>query len=293
LFYVSRVEARGDYATGCISPTVRESAPGSAEGPNPILTVNSIVITRSDNQPDTCGSLSPKVDNDTAVPYVYNVNFTYQNNDGINVTLPLVLAFGFAYVDVDANLQVPVTVNLKPNFNFNPSASFNFNATLNIGNGDVHFGPPAPPPVTPPSPPKPPKYDPDPVAPPPGLSPQPPSPPPDIPDPPAPPPEKKPYAKVIIGAIVTVTSGDSSRQTSKLAQGDNPDIRFPDIALVSFRIRSKNGGGWTEDIRIKNDRQFVPCPWGGGAVDVRGTARNPASITVTPIYGAPDPRFID
>lgn len=250
-------------------------------------------ISRVDGLPDDCGTLPPAPDPEDNVPYTFDIDLTYQDNDGIDVTIPLVFAFGFAYLDTDFNLKIPVSINLNPNFNFNPTLNFNFNADIDVGNNTINYGPPRPPNTPPPGAPKPPKYQPPPSNLPPGADVEPPPPPPDIPDPDEDEDEDEPYPRVIVGAIVTMQNGSAVETASELGQNDNPNIRFPDVGLVSFQIRSRYGAGWTEDIRVKNDRQFIPCPWGGGAVSVKGTPRAPATMTVTPVYGAPEERFID
>lgn len=243
--------------------------------------------------PDNCGDPPPDP-SDPNGPWRTGDTVINWSDDDVNFTLPVGFAIGFFYLDADLNLNVPVTFNVNPRFSFDPDFNFNFDATFNFGTGDWVISPPYPPSGKPPRLPSPPRYTPPPAEAPPGLDIDPPPAPPNVPDPP---PEsddeRQEYDKVIVGAIVTVNNVTSVKTAGSLNQQDNPDVYYPDLGLLSFRIRSGRGGGWTEDIRIKNARQFVTCPWPGGAVDVRATPRDGANLTVTPVYGYPDPRVID
>lgn len=94
--------------------------------------------------------------------------------------------------------------------------------------------------------------------------------------------------RVILGAIVTVTSLPQDRSQTQIFQGPNPDIFIPRLGYVSFYVAVEGGTAWTGEIPIKNVRQFVPCPYLGGAVDVRGTAEPGYTIEVKPVF-APTP----
>lgn len=283
---------------------------GEPQPPSPVLVwvqlrrsifpdnrLNAFVVTPTistiDGSPDNCGDPPPEP-SDPDGPWRTGDTVINWTNNNVNFTLPVGFAIGLFYLDADLNLNVPVTFNVNPSFSFDPSFNFNFDATFNFGTGDWNVGPPYPPGSRPPRLPSPPRFgDPDP-APPPGLNPAPPPAPPDVPDPPPEPPEERTqYDKVIVGAIATVSNPQAIRTAGSLNQNLNPDVYIPDMGLISFRIQTRNGGGWTEDIRIKNVRQFIPCPWPGGAIDVRGTPREGGNLTVTPVYGYPDPRVVD
>lgn len=251
------------------------------------VVINSITITRLDGLPDDCGNPLPDTPDYAREDYSFDTDIVYTNNDGVDITIPVGVAVGLAYIDADLNLNIPVDFTFSPNFNFDPTFKFDIPVTFNFNTGDFNIGPPKgvgePPPTLPP----PPDFDFD-------FDfdlPAPPPKPPDIPDPP-PVDDDKPLQPVILGAMVTTTSIQSGSKVSIIGQSFNPDVHVPDLGLVSFEIRSRAGStAWTEDIRVKSTRAFIPCPWGGGAVRVAGTPRPGVTFTVTPVYGQPDPRF--
>lgn len=221
--------------------------------------------------------------------FTYDVDVPYTDDDNGNVyVVPIVFIIGQVQFNANLDLTIPVTINLKPQLNFTFNVPISFQIEFNLNTGDTKVYPPTPPGQDPPRLPPPPRFDPDfdPDVPP------PPPPPDDIPDPDPPPPDEPPVPRVIVGAIVTVSEPQSALGVGQLGQSPNPDVYYPDLGLVSFRIRHPNGSGWTEDIRIKNARQFVPCPWGGGAVQVSGTARGSATMVVSPVYGYPEERLL-
>lgn len=248
-------------------------------------------ITTLDGSPDNCGDPPPEP-SDPDGPWRKGDTIINWTNNNVNFTLPVSFTIGFFFLDANLNLNIPVTFNVNPNFSFNPNFNFNFDATFNFGTGDWTVSPPYPDGDGPPRQLPPPQYNDPPTNVPPGLDTDPPPLPPDPPEPPPSDPPKTNEPKLaILGALVTVTNADNVKTAGSLDQDRNPNVYFPDLGLISFSVRVKNSWGWTEDIRIKNVRQFIPCPWPGGAVDVRGTAREGASITVTPVYGVPDERF--
>lgn len=90
--------------------------------------------------------------------------------------------------------------------------------------------------------------------------------------------------RVILGAIVTVTSVPGEFSETKIFQGDNPDIFIPRLGSVSFLIATQDAIAWTADIDVKNLRQFVPCPYLGGAVGVFGTPAPGWEFAVSPVF---------
>lgn len=237
--------------------------------------------------PPGCGSQPPDDGDWQPGDYNFDIDITYSNDDINYYTVPVNIEFKPAFIDNNFNLKIPVDINLKANLAFNPTFNLNFTADINFNTGDINFNFPTPPGKEPPRVPPPPSFDPPPITP----DPVPPPPPPDIPEP-EPPDDDEPYTKrVIVGALVTVLNPSEAVKVGQLGQSGNPDVFFPDLGLVSFQIRHKAGSGWTEDIRVKNARQFIPCPWGGGAVSVTGTARQGATMTVTPVYGYPEERL--
>lgn len=249
------------------------------------ITLTSFTVARVDNQPDTCGNVPPVLTPYNPNDWRFPVNVTFDPPSGPPITIPVVLAFGLAYFKADLNVHIPVDININPNFSFNPNFNFNFRAEINVGNGDINIGPPRgvdrPPPIDRP----PVDYDIDIDLPPGGPPPQPP----DVPTPP-PDVDRDPGSKVIRGCVVTVATVNEESNIGVLGQDDNPDVYYPDLGLVSFQIQLANGiYGWTEDIRVKNKRAFITCPWPGGAVGVRGTPRTGTTFSITPVYGYPEP----
>jgi hypothetical protein len=271
----------------------------------------SFYFERQDGLPDDCGDPPPEIPDPP--PPGWNgpttINITYNNNDGIDVTVPIGFVFGYADIDINGQLEIPITLNtdVTGNFNFDTNIdgriefSNNGDINFNFGGRDFDFRPPPgwrpddviegppPPPGTSPEPPPPPGSGP----PPPGSEPPPPAdgvddeiPPP--PDPDVPPPDEEipppDEYEVIIGVRVIVTSFQGSPIT-RLQQGSNPDVQIPDLGLVQFLIRTGQiNAGWSEDIRVKNVNQVIPCPWPKGAIDVRGTPRGGVTWELRPIY---------
>lgn len=90
----------------------------------------------------------------------------------------------------------------------------------------------------------------------------------------------------IIGVIVSSTSVSSQNRLTTIFQQGNPNIFAPSLGHVNFlcRIGEGNIAAWTEDIKVKNRRHLIPCPWRQGAVDVKGTPNAGIAFTLTPIY---------
>lgn len=259
-------------------------------GTKPTFTVNS--LTPSPGQPAGCGDVPPPPPPLTPYDpsdYTYDIDIFYDERDtGDIYIIPVRFTLGEINFNANLDLVIPVNINLKPQFNFDPNLDINFDLDFNFNTGDINIRPPTPPDRDPPRLPPPPKYDP------PGSDDDDPSPPPTPPDVPDPPPQDDDpqLRRVIVGAIVTVNDPMEASKVGQLGQDSNPDVFYPDLGLVSFQIRHRRGVGWTEDIRVKNVRQFIPCPWGGGAIDVKGTPRDNATMTVTPVYGYPEERLV-
>ena len=240
-------------------------------------------IARLDGLPDNCGD-GPNAPPRNVIPPPVDVpDFVYNDDSGNTINVPLTFAFGLAYFDADFNLNLPVTVNVKFDFDVPVTVAPKFDVVFNVGTGDFVFKPTLPPGQKPPDPTGPDRPDnvyPDPL-PPPNNDPT-------APDPP-PPPDENELRRVIVGCLVTTTDIDQPNPLTQLGQDVNPDVYIPDLGLVSFLIQvAGTSGGWTEDIRVKNRRQVIPCPWKQGAIDVRGTPRPGVEFTVTPIYGYVD-----
>jgi len=95
-------------------------------------------------------------------------------------------------------------------------------------------------------------------------------------------PDQPEYTRVMSAAIVTTIT--PSPKSSVIFQSDGVDVYAPDLGLVKFKIQVGNKSAWTEDIKIKNLRQFVPVPWENGAIDVVGTPRSGGAFQITPIF---------
>lgn len=244
-------------------------------------------ITRLDGQPDNCGDPAPIVPPYNPNDFSIDTDITYTNKDGIDITIPVGIIIAPVKIDADFNLTVPVKFTFSPNFYFDPTFNFNVDVDLNMGGGDDRISPPYVPPNEPPRGTPPSSDDPDDYFP----SPSPPDPPTETPDPPAPDPGDPPR-RVIRGVLVTVGSISDNAKPTQIGQAENPDIFAPALGYVSFQIRLGNGsGGWTSDIPVKNIRNLIPCPWGGGALSVKGTPTLGVTWTLTPIYALPDEEF--
>lgn len=259
-------------------------------GTTPYWTVNN--LAEMPGQPPGCGDVPPPPPPITPYDpndFTFDIDIFYEDDDSGNTfKIPVTFLIGEFNFNANLDLTIPVTVNLKPSFRWDVNIPISFNLEFNFNTGDVKTYPPTPPGTPPPRLPPPPKYDPDFD---PGDDPDPPPAPPDVPDP-DPEPDTPQFKRVITGAIVTVGNPEDASKVGQLGQNENPDVFFPDLGLVSFQIRHAKGVGWTEDIRVKNVRQFIPCPWGGGAISVKGTARGNATMTVTPVYGYPEERLV-
>lgn len=236
-----------------------------------VRNLSNIQVTPNFGQPDNCGNPPAPVPDYQPGDNTYNTNVTYNDNSGGNVTIPIALAFGYATVNVDGTISIPI----RANFELNPE--LNFNGEFNFSTGDVNFnlGNPSAPRPTGCSDPS--GYEPDPSI---------PEPPTEIPDAPSPdtPPDEPPAPEQVITACIVTTQipGDNE---SVIEQDNDVDIYVPALGYVQFKIRAGRSSGWTNDIPVKNRRAFIPCPWAGGAIDVKGTGRYGTTITVTPVLG--------
>lgn len=90
----------------------------------------------------------------------------------------------------------------------------------------------------------------------------------------------------IVGVIVSSTSVSSKNRLTTIFQQGNPNIFAPSLGHVNFLCRIGDGrvAAWTEDVKVKNRRMLIPCPWPQGAVDVKGTPNAGVAFTLTPVY---------
>lgn len=225
-------------------------------------------VVRVDGQPDDCGNPLPPTPTPPQPSAPIDLPVDWTDEDGNDLSLIIPIIFAPIRVDIDGTLNVPFKFDIDPTFNVN------FNGSININTGDINFNFGNQ--NTPPS-----KYpgqddyqSPDDV----------PDYPPDVPNgvapiPPAPPEDET--TSVIRAVIVTVT--DYASNATIIDQAENPDIYAPNLGFVQFAISVKNAVAWTSDIPVKNFRNFIPCPWEGGALEVRGTPRPGVTWTLSPV----------
>lgn len=244
-------------------------------GGNRNFSLGSIVVTRTDDQPDNCGDPPPLVDPpippEGLPPAPINFNF----EPGIG--LPPVLVTGNVVVlPPIINLKGELNIPLKVDVDVNLTGNFEFNANLNVSTGDLnlHFGG------------KPGNRNP-------GIedcNPDYTEPDGDVPSPPvnvgpgdSPRPEEG--EETIVGVLVTVTEITPTARPSVLGQVENPDIWVPSLGHVNFLCRTGKGAtaGWTPDQPVKNRRCLIPCPWPYGAIEVKGTPQPGVSWVLNPI----------
>ena len=224
-------------------------------------------IRREDGLPDTCGDLLEPPATPTPSPPIF-LPVPYEDNNGVDFTIPLFIVFAPVRVNLEGQLEIPFRIQIDPNFEFNINGTIN----LNLGGINFNFGNSNLPPGGQPkqddyeSPDDVPDYPPDIPN---GISPIPPT------------PEEDETTGIIRAVIVTVTNNSS--KATPIGQDTNPDIYAPNLGYVQFAISIKNAVSWTSDIPVKNLRNFIPCPWEGGAIEVRGTPAKGVTWTLTPV----------
>jgi hypothetical protein len=227
---------------------------------------------------DTCPDEEPPDYDPTNFTFPITINNTY--NDGNTINIPVVAIVGQFFVDANLNLNMPVKLSFSPSFKYAPSFPVTINANLNLNTGGVSYD------ITNNSQDttiiRNPNYyspdntsDPDTNLPtyPPGLPPT--------------PTDNDPAAskRIIRAAIVTVTATDGTEAAGTIFQGENPDVRYPSLGVISFLIDAGGGKfGWTVDLPVKNERSFIPVDWELGAVAVKGTPKQGVTWTITPVY---------
>lgn len=237
--------------------------------PNRVWETLEFTRFRCDFQPDECGEPIPPT-----VPPNYNtdtINITYDIDVNTQITIPLDVTINGPRIDIDNNIQIPIDIAFNdPLLSVDVRATANFN----LSTGDIVFnfggsaggdgrGPKTPDKTEPED---------------------------DVPEPPddtgndddeqdkdA---EKE---RIIRAALVTVNVVPSD--VSIIFQEDGqPDIYAPNLGFVNFKVRvSETESAWLSDIPVKNKRNFVPCPWEAGAIDVRWTPRRGVVGVLTPI----------
>jgi hypothetical protein len=225
-------------------------------------------LARADGLPDNCGD--PPTVTPTPTPG-YNTtvtNITYTNNYNTNITLPVTLIFAKAALNIKGELNIPVRIDLG-GVNLQIGGNINLNTgdiTINYGNPNYSRN----------GLPNPDCFEPDPTI---------PDPPTGVPDdvPVPPSSESEPdTSRLLRGCIVTTSIIPDD--ISLIYQTGNPNITAPNLGYVSFAINVNGKVAWTSDIPVKNARNFIVCPWEGGAAEVRGTPRPGVTWTITPVY---------
>jgi hypothetical protein len=264
----------GGYQVGAVGASGFSQASALSGNPDAnglSLTNPSIIsVTRVDGLPDTCGNPNPTYPSYQPGDNSVTENVTVINNEGDTLTIPVVLVFGYATLNIDGTVSIPVNAD----FTLNPEFNGNFDFNLNTGDLKIDVSNPAAPRPSPCTDPGGYNVDVD--------IPEPPA---SIPDAPGlPPPDTEPAErqKLLRGCIVTTQLLDGNETI--IFQESNPDIYVPSLGYVQFLVRVGGASAWTNDIPVKCLRTFIPCPWDGGAVDVKGTPRYGNQFVVTPVY---------
>lgn len=266
-----QIQLRVDPATNSGNAFYNVSA-GSGGGPySGSATIVSVV--RVDGLPDTCGDPDPQLPPSAPGDRTFPTSYTYTNNEGDTIDVDATIRYGDISVDVNGDLQIGGRIEFTGD-PFSPEINFNYNFSAGEGtfkpgnpnyppsgnaNGDGYGSEDAPP------------Y------------------PPSVPNSIAPPSPNNPEddsVQVIRAVIVTVTANSSD--ATGIFQGTNPDIFAPNLGFINFGIATGGVISWTSDIPVKNYRNFIACPWEGGALQVRGTPRGGVSWTLTPVYASAD-----
>lgn len=263
--YIAYVD--GNNASGL--PQRFQLAGGCCWSPAPTCVTTAVTVTTRFGGPDTCGDPPVPVLPPTPGYNTTNINFTYTTNNSIDVDIDASLTFAPSVLNNYGDVTVPIRVSLL-------SDNTIFGGDINLSTGDItiNFGNRN---YSPSDRGTPDTYD----------SPtDTPNVPPDVPvpvTPPSPDDSDSSTTRLLRACIVTVTELDSTAATL-IFQDDNPDIFAPNLGYVQFLIAVGNRIAWTTDIPVKNKRHFIPCPWEGGALQVRGTPRAGVTWDISPVY---------
>lgn len=236
--------------------------------PAEFVTYSITSVTPPIGVPDNCGNppaVTPTPDSG------YNsdtINITYTDVNDNDITLPVSFIFAPVRVNIKGELTVPIRIDVG-------GIDLQFGGDINLSTGgiEINYGNPN---YNRNGLPNPDGYQP------PDTTPDPPA---DVPvDVPNPSPDSNEpdTSRILRGCIVTTTVVPPD--ITVIFQEDNPTIYAPNLGYVQFAINVGGVIAWTADIPVKNKRHFVPCPWEGGAVAVRGTARSGVSWTISPVY---------
>lgn len=186
----------------------------------------------------------------------FNPDIEYDDGNG-PVILPTNVVFAFPIVNINGNLTVPFTIE-------NPT--FALNGDINVTTGDINFNFGG------------------------GNSGS------DlccladivddlIPDLPTDdPPENQEFFPRIIGVVVTSTSISTDIKPSTIGQDNGPNFYHARLGNIHFNVGRRGKTIWSEDIPVRNARQYIVCPVDYGAAEVVGDPISGVSWTLTPIY---------
>lgn len=246
------------------------SDPGSS-GCVPTITSHTFLSITPQNpgQTDDCGEFPPLIPRPVSPVPPVEIPVDWEDDEGDSVTTPVNIRFAIPFIFINGQLNLPFQLSIPIELNVPIEGTFNLetgDVNFNFGGGSGGGGGgclPKPPDgfTTPtPVPPPPPGTGIDPI---------------DIPG------DDSRLKTIIVGAIVTTEPVDG--RATVIAQASNPDIYFPRVANLQFAIQIGNSVSWTERVSITSLRQFVPCPWEGGAIDVRITSEPGYDSFVTPV----------
>lgn len=207
-------------------------------------------VTVVDGTPDNCGDPEPVYP--PPINYDIDVDITYNNEEGdeVNVTIPFI--FTPIQVDFNGTLRMPFTFDFGGNtFTGNFSLDPEFSLTIN---------PPGLPPGTGQ-----------------GTEDLPPGDPGDEVEPV--PPDQK-----IIGVVVT-SSIVGEQQLTTIATQNVPSILAPRAGSIKFAYSIGVSTFWSNDIDVKGDRVFIPCPFSQGADFVAVSPAPGIELDWVPIRG--------
>lgn len=193
-------------------------------------TVSNIQVTRVDGQPDSCGSPPINYPEPTDINVDIDVTFNTEEGDETTITVPFV--FAPINVDLSGKFNIP--------FNFN-LGGLDFSGTLEIApNFNVNINPPTArrgsDDGTEDLPSGDPNEDVEPVP---------------------------PSEKVIGVAVQSILIGEQKLTT--IGTQNIPTIFAPRAGSIKFAYSLGVSTFWSDDIAIKGDRTFIPCPFSQGA----------------------------
>jgi len=260
------------HGPGGASRTDAYAYAGTTGCPAEYTTYQITAVTPTGGGPDTCGD--PPIIVPPAPPGWNNqeFNFTYQDNSTTDVDIEGNFTFTGPVVNFEGEINVPVRIDIgNVNIPINGTLNLN-NAELNINFNNNNYAPsPSPSPDD--------YRSPDDT--------------PDVPDdvpvpvlPPSPDSPQDETTTIIRGVIVTVT--EVADNTGIIFQDGNPDIFIPNLGYINFLIAVGQRVAWTSDIPVKNRRNYIECPYQGGAISVEGTPRSGITWSLSPVYATED-----